>query len=52
MKQVYQDMDLPEEYRRYEDETYEMIKMKIQRSSHDVPHNILYEALNRLFNRI
>lgn len=53
VKQIYNDLELPEVYSQFEEKSYNSIKMKIKQFSHvhKLPQHILLKALNRTFNR-
>lgn len=54
VKKVYNDLDFPELYMRYEEQTYDNIKHQIQQTLHSdkLLQNVMIDTLNRTFNRI
>lgn len=54
VKKVYNDLDFPEMYTRYEEQTYDCIKRQIQQTLHSdkLLENVMIDSLNRTFNRI
>lgn len=53
VKKVYNDLDFPDMYTRYEEQTYYSIKQQIERTlrSDKLLQNVMIDSLNRTFNR-
>lgn len=53
VKKVYNDLDFPELYNQYEEQTYQNIKQQIEQSvrTDQLLQNVLINSLNRTFNR-
>lgn len=52
VKQVYKELNLEEQFYRYEEDTYNSVAELIQKLSCDIPHETFLNPLNMLFNRV
>ncbi|XP_053963993.1 farnesyl pyrophosphate synthase-like [Anastrepha ludens] len=51
VKQLYEELKIPNIYAKYEAETYNRIQTRIQQTSDDVPREVLQEILNTIYRR-
>ncbi|XP_072748541.1 farnesyl pyrophosphate synthase-like [Anoplolepis gracilipes] len=51
VKQLYNELGLPNTYSIYEEETYNLLKTYIQQISHSLPHDLFLKLLNKIYHR-
>lgn len=51
VKQLYEDVGLPNTYAIYEEDSYNMIKTHIQQTSRGVPHEVYFMIINKIYRR-
>ncbi|BES90833.1 Farnesyl diphosphate synthase [Nesidiocoris tenuis] len=51
IKSLYEEMGLPRVYEKYEEETYNMINMRIQQLSAGLPHELFFGLVERIYGR-
>lgn len=51
VKQLYNDLGLPNTYSIYEEETYNLLNTHIQQISRGLPHNLFIKILEKLYHR-
>lgn len=52
VKQLYNDIGLPNTYSIYEEETYNLLNTHIQQISRGLPHNLFLKILEKLYHRV
>ncbi|XP_036143823.1 farnesyl pyrophosphate synthase [Monomorium pharaonis] len=51
VKQLFTDLDLPNIYSIYEEETYNLLNVHIQQMSPGLPHSLFFNLLDRVYHR-
>lgn len=52
VKQLYNDLGLPNTYSIYEEETYNLLNTHIQQISRGLPHNLFLKILEKIYHRV
>lgn len=52
VKQLYNDLGLPNTYSIYEEETYNLLNTHIQQISRGLPHDLFLKLLDKLYRRV
>lgn len=51
VKQLYEDVGLPNTYTIYEEDSYNMMKTHVQQTSRGVPHEVYFMIMNKIYRR-
>lgn len=51
VKQLYNDLDLPNTYAIYEEETYNLLKTQMQQIRRDLPRNLFLKTIEDIYSR-
>lgn len=51
VKQLYEDVGIPNTYAIYEEDSYNMMKTHVQQTSRGVPHEVYFMIMNKIYRR-